>query len=545
MKLTLTLFVLLAFGSFGQLIAPAESWNNIDSTLCLYQNDSVFVQSDYHSYYTTDSTWNGPIDSSYCFNNSGVGAWGVMAYAAELDSGKPLFIEASTTTTPLLENTVYHFNLQGVAPNLLDLDCSDGNCTKANILVRKPNEAGTGDTVELYQSAFHLDPISGELTTCFATEKFQGSQYLDRFVLEFNFNPTPTPQDLSFQVYSLESFTTQLMSNSTISGNTFGNQVGFSSLQNVLFWHDQPGYPSATNIHYVDLAPSPNVSTPTNVTVNVPVDSYLFFQPFVELRGGEVDGGGDYHTYSIVNNGSDICITGMFEIKFLNGNEYVHNDGSIYMGERACMLFDNEGKLTVAEDKTLDYGTPGTGMLGLFSDGEIHVRKNATLNVFNMLVLGEDQNELSEGAHAYLSPGASLNFKPGSGLMDKSENESLTLFVHMNRSSVDLSGLSEAEREKIVLLYDNENTEALGLEILPNPVVSSVLNFRIDAQEVGELSTIIYGVNGQKIDENTIHLDGTSADHELSVSTLKSGVYLLSLEINGMAEVQRFEVIHE
>jgi hypothetical protein len=305
-------------------------------------------------------------------------------------------------------------------------------------------------------------------------------------------------------------------------------------------WHDQTGYPSNSNIHYIDLAPIPNVATPQNVDLEIMFNTNLAIQPFVEFRGAEVDGGGDFHTYTIINNGSDVCLMPFLEIVLKEGNNYLHRDGNLIFGNgSACMLFDSGSKLIVDENAEFDYGKKAIGMLGLHSEGEIVLRENSTFTINNTVAMADETEEFCKGVHVYMKPNSKLIFAEGSKLIDWSKNGTMRLLVHMDQSSVDLSGLTEVQRELVVLIYDSFENNDLSLRLFENPISTDALTIQFEAQDNDIAHFNIFDMNGKLMVESEIAVVKGMNNSTIQIPTLNSGTYTLNFSLSGVSQEAR------
>jgi hypothetical protein len=516
----------------------------LDSTLCYNGIDSVFVQPKYSIFHTQNDLWDGPIDSNYCLNNAGA-SYIIPINFMDTDTSRYVFVEADIDTqdTVLVENSVYRFSIQSWDNSTVDTDCSDGSCSKLYLQVRKPHPSGTGDTVVVHELDIDVgwDAMTGSemLVACFATEKFAASQILERFVIQLDYNPANGTQIDINQIYFEYGYEpAALLSNSNITTHWWGSNYALwnSGLETqYLAWHDQLGYPELGNTHYIDLIPQPNVATPQNVDIVLESQTHLMFQPFVEFRGGEVLGGGANHTYTLINNGSEVCLMPFLDIKILDGNAYKHSSGNIMFGnDRSCMMFDAGGKLLVAKDAKLSYGKKAVGLLGLHSDGEVYLGENATLELNNTVVMGDDFGENSEGVHVYMEPYSSLIFREGSELKDWSKNGTMRLLVHMNKSSVDVEALKLEERDLVVLIYDEFSEDDLGLIVYENPILSDAVHIQFEAQQNDQATISITDLNGNSVFHTKSDVLKGRNTEELELPKLGSGTYILRFSLAGL-----------
>jgi hypothetical protein len=551
-KLLLTGIVCLTISITGlsqQNILPSfTNGNSLDSTLCEWNGvDSVFKQPKFTNFHTQNNQWNGAVDSNYCMNNAVTNSSQMRFRGEDIDGVRPVFIEADIDTAgiSLLENFTYKFSF-GIDASFVDADCSDTVCSKLYLQVRKPDSTGTGDTVVVYELDVFLSN-EGYYSACFVAEKHLG-QYLERFVIQLEHEAIAPGDEVSaywitFAHSDLGGWGVELLSNSNINNYYNGMQYNLYDLffeTQYVAWHDQAGYPSNTNIHYIDLGPTPNVATPQNVDLIIEPNTNLAIQPFVEFRGAEVDGGGDYHTYTIINNGSDVCLMPFLEIVWKDGSNYLHRDGSLMFGNgNSCMLFDSGSQLIVDENAELSYGKKAVGMLGLKSGGEIVLKKNATLTINNNTVMADETGEYCEGIHVYMKPNSKLIFAEGANLIDWSKNGTMQLLVHMDQSSVDLSGLSEVQRELVVLIYDSFENSDLSLTLFENPITTDALTIQFESQDNDTAHFNIFDMNGKQMVESEIEVLKGLNTSTIQIPTLEAGTYTLVFSLSGIAQEAR------
>lgn len=535
-----------SWSQFGDNILPYLNLPT-DSTLCsLGGTDSVYNRVGYSSYHTQNDIWDGPIDSNYCLSNGSEFQSGLFTHNAEVDSARPVFIETDMGSGIILEpNINYRFYVEADNPNLIDTDCSDSTCSKLYLQIRKPNSSMTGDTVVVWELNV-IQTQGGMLYACFVTEKFWNEQYLERFVFQMEPN-NPLQQDIRFSSYLFEfpfGGLIEQFSNTNFASYYSNPEYTFEDFgweTQYIGFHDQPGYPSNSNIHYVDVTPIPNTSTPQNVDVLIQSGAHLVLQPFVEFRGGEVQGGGDYHTFTIDNQGSEVCLMPLVEIKIADGNAYKHSGGNVlFGGDATCMLFDSGGSLVVAEDETFEYGQKSVGMLGLHSGGKIVIEEDATLVINNLAVLADDLGENSEGVHVYMSPGSTLDFSDGAALKDWSNNGTMRLIVHVDRSWVYTDQLTEVERELVVLVYDAAEDKDHYFQVQENPVSNDVVSFELMNYEGQSYEVQMYDMQGNFIIGSEFNGQLGMNKGTLEASQLGAGTYILKLQCNDRLEESLF-----
>ena len=76
-----------------------------------------------------------------------------------------------------------------------------------------------------------------------------------------------------------------------------------------------------------------------------------------------------------------------------------------------------------------------------------------------------------------------------------------------------------------------EIKEVLNHSISPNPIsAGETLNIRIETNEAFDAVINVYNLSGQKIKEVNTTFDYGTTNHQLSVSDLSEGMYIISIE---------------
>ncbi|AKQ47101.1 hypothetical protein TH63_17980 [Rufibacter radiotolerans] len=104
---------------------------------------------------------------------------------------------------------------------------------------------------------------------------------------------------------------------------------------------------------------------------------------------------------------------------------------------------------------------------------------------------------------------------------------------------VDLDGASELSKVIAVNKAVTEPSNA-QVKVYPNPFVQN-LNVEVDAAKAGELTVVLYYVTGKKAFEQTFTVESGVSTVELPLnnSSLSSGIYILTTELNGQVTTAR------
>jgi hypothetical protein len=540
LNVSLTLCILIPTNLFGQFIPDLDAYEAED-TVCVWDETVSFTTTKgYTAYQTTDNTFNGPIDSNYCVSlKSDEDYYGLSFQPSDFDPSRSIYLKAELNADnkiPLTKNSVYTISdyftdyTEGV---LFGNDCPDLICTGIIIGIEIPDSTLTSDTIR-----WHL--LSGDTynyNSCFPTEKFD-NQYLSTFIFKFTFDPTLAPEMVTngyppdiHEVYDVYPITDLTEANGLYVDeiyiiedyNFIGSLVG-------LLQYDAPTYPSASNFDYIDVSPNPNPAEVTSIELLINEYYTLLAQPYIQLRGAQIEGDTLRHEVNLVNNGGTFCM-GVAEMIFDGNTHYIFRSGAIDLySPMSCLMFKNGASIQVDDNAHLSYGINGTGVLGLGSGGTIKIGNNASFTINNRVSIIKNPNSTFSGdIYMTLNEGSKLIF--GEGATISNDEKSVTgghLCIYMNGGEIDMSKLDDFSRQLIRLIYPSEeNTMSKNMHIYPNPAQNDVIVEVVSAANINGSITIT-SANGERILTQNYELENGINAIKIPITGLKSGVYTIT-----------------
>lgn len=543
LNVCLTLNILFPGNIFCQQIPSADAYTAED-TVCIWDNTVSFTTTKrYTAYQTTDNTFNGPIDSNYCVSLRYEEAFsGLSFWPADFDLSRSIYIKAQINDNeqiPLEKDAVYMLEedfLNSTDGLIFGNDCPELICSGLIIGITIPDSTLTSDTTR-----WHV--ISGDsydYNTCFATEKFE-DQKLNSLIYKFTINPdlAEVAKDYS-PPYINQLGDVQLITDLT---NVYGNYVGgeynvydyyFLSYPIGVLKYDNLTYPSTSYFDYIDVSPNPNTTEVQIINLTINEGYTLLTQPYVQLRGAQVEGDTLRHEVNLINNGGTFCVS-VAEMIFDGNTHYIFKKGAMDLySPMSCLMFRNGASIEVADDGHLAYGKNGTGVLGLGSGGTIKIGKNASLTINNRVSIIKNPNSVYSGdIYMNLNKGSKLTFGQGASITN--DEKSLSgghLCIYMNGGELDMSGLDDFSRQLIRLIYpEQEKTMSANMHVYPNPVQNS---FTVEIVSVeattGEIN--ITGLNGAVIYTKKYELEAGINAIKIQIQDLKPGAYTIQCKTN-------------
>lgn len=543
LNVCLTLNILFPGNIFCQQIPSADAYTAED-TVCIWDNTVSFTTTKkYTAYQTTDNTFNGPIDSNYCVSLRYEEAFsGLSFWPADFDLSRSIYIKAQINDNeqiPLEKDAVYMLEedfLNSTDGLIFGNDCPELICSGLIIGITIPDSTLTSDTTR-----WHV--ISGDsydYNTCFATEKFE-DQKLNSLIYKFTINPdlVEVAKDYS-PPYINQLGDVQLITDLT---NVYGNYVGgeynvydyyFLSYPIGVLKYDNLTYPSTSYFDYIDVSPNPNTTEVQIINLTINEGYTLLTQPYVQLRGAQVEGDTLRHEVNLINNGGTFCVS-VAEMIFDGNTHYIFKKGAMDLySPMSCLMFRNGASIEVADDGHLAYGKNGTGVLGLGSGGTIKIGKNASLTINNRVSIIKNPNSVYSGdIYMNLNKGSKLTFGQGASITN--DEKSLSgghLCIYMNGGELDMSGLDDFSRQLIRLIYpEQEKTMSANMHVYPNPVQNS---FTVEIVSVeastGEIN--ITGLNGAVICTKKYELEAGINAIKIQIQDLKPGAYTIQCKTN-------------
>ena len=518
-----------------------------DSTKQIWKYDGFTV------YQTQNNMPNGPIDSNYCIN---MGKDGDRHYAIDgwnSAPGRPIFIKWKPTATikgrsfeshSLIElNTAIiskresHFNDSS--------DCAFGDCLGVSSSIRKQVSL---DSQLLSEIESDLDYLSSNQNGTYAyfTSKCHPSEKYDSIAFDSLMISVQLEATDSFRIsHSLSSFGTEayLIDTSELEGARidsvsyqFGNSIGSNYVFNYLFGHYLPGTPSNSNIAFFDFVPSPN--TDSAIGINVEFMNYvaLITESFVQFRGGLPKLDTNRHTLNVINNGADHCMYWFGERVFAKNTNLIHKKVGIYPDAGACTMFNSGSNLIIDTDSKLFYGYEGKGMLAVKPESRIKLRPGSLLSLSTMLVLLDDVQSDQHRYRIEIPKGAKLEFRENSKISTQyCSNSDTKVEIIMMGGEIDLSGLDEDSRQKVIVRFPSStNAQTAALRLVNNPVQDDLIIF-VEAQSESEVALLVYAMDGTLIHQSTQYLASGNNKLHVDCRHLLPGAYIIKAKNQALA----------
>lgn len=538
LNVCLTINILFPGNIFCQQIPSADAYTAED-TVCIWDNTITFTTTKkYTAYQTTDNTFNGPVDSNYCVSLKYDEAFsGLSFWPADFDLSRSIYIKAQINDNeqiPLEKDAVYMLEedfLNGTDGLIFGNTCPELICSGLIIGITIPDSTLTSDTTR-----WHV--ISGDsydYNTCFATEKFE-DQKLNSLIYKFTINPdlAEVAKDYS-PPYINQLGDVQLITDLTnVEGNYVGGEYNvydyyFLSYPIGVLKYDNLTYPSTSYFDYIDVSPNPNTADVQIINLTINEGYTLLTQPYVQLRGAQVEGDTLRHEVNLINNGGTFCVS-VAEMIFDGNTHYIFKKGAMDLySPMSCLMFRNGASIEVADDGHLAYGKNGTGVLGLGSGGTIKIGKNASLTINNRVSIIKNPNSVYSGdIYMNLNKGSKLTFGQGASITN--DEKSLSgghLCIYMNGGELDMSGLDDFSRQLIRLIYpEQEKTMSANMHVYPNPVQNSFTVEIVSAEAtIGEIK--ILGLNGAVIFAKKYELENGINAIKIQIPDLKPGAYTI------------------
>ncbi len=554
--LILLLLVISSQSSYGQ-ISNANFFTTQDAACPWDTTKLIRSFRDWKVYQTLNGKWDGPIDSSICPTLQNQNRY----YVDQFHANSPVFILQEhdfLSATSLSSNLLYsaeasirssHFNV--INSGL----CIGDSCNQLQLNIQIPDSSGNYVKIRSHTySISNISSFSGEniinMNGCMPSEKFDSSRLVSALI-RLNLGSSDSTQYFyPDQLYLFEESSTETISSQNIENFRASSlSYGFPGWYGTYLLVHDDGYPNASNISYTDLTVSPNFPTQETVTLTIPEYIHLSYQPYTEFRGGLTSNSDSIrHHVNIVDNGGDICLSPFVDVRIQGGNSFEYRAGQLsFDGKTACMMFDRNATLRIANGSTLSYGVGGQGMLALKPGMLLDMDDQSELRIHNTVVLldNDDKDDVGlamhkrNGVFIWLNKGNKIIFGPEAQIVSKSlSNPEMKLHVIMNGGQIDLSGLSDNDRKRIHLIYP-EQKELLSIHDVSfeNPV-RNYLNVAISSSQFQTVNYQIIDLNGRLITSATQNVNVGISKWNTDVTPLPSGMFLLQIS-NGNEQIVR------
>jgi len=276
------------------------------------------------------------------------------------------------------------------------------------------------------------------------------------------------------------------------------------------------------------------------IDLAIEFDAGLHYELFTQFRGAFALGDTIRHNINIINYGEQ-CVSNLVEIVWNGGNRFTFAGGSVNMtGPTTCFQFGSGGTLAVADNATFNYGAPGRGILALRTGAEVEIGRDAELIIYNKLYLQEYWEETqSQNIEMTLGQGSRLTFAPGA-CIDNSNSigQNMKLVVYLDGGSVDLSGLSPTDRDKVVVKRLAQETE-MALTLFGS-IASDRLEIELLTRAAENAELNIYSSTGAYIKSASMVLEKGPNRIVLDLSGMSNGLYILEAIYGNRKETVRF-----
>jgi hypothetical protein len=541
--------LLLVFASIwsGLLLHAQFPLTDAQSSVCYDGVTPIDVFPNWQAYQTLDNLHDGAIDSTVCIDIT-ESEYSATLDPAQFDITRPVFVKWSNQEgIALNENALYMLNLWLSDINLLlqdPLGCDEDLCSGIILKMRVPDNPEDMDEepeIRVHKSEFMLNEFSG-IGLCFPTEDFVAGNELIEIVFKVHLQPDASEfifyEPYLEQVWLTEELTEASMVNYLSS--PFEYTLGWPS--NFLVRYEEPTFPSAEHVSFLDVYPVPNIAEQAVVNVTLSWGSSLNFQPFTAIQGGLVDGQTDVRHYVNLINDGQICLNFIVDLAIPPGNTYTHRKGHLESSWGTCMRFQPGARLRVAEHAHLEYGQLGMGMLATQSGAQIDMQHGAQMIVnCPWRMFNEPWQTQIEDVHVYLREHNQLIFGDYASLENFSDNAEMQLVIHLLGGYLDLGPLSDEERQHIRIEYPAA-TANLAWVSVQSPTDNGTLKFAyyVEKNTPGQMRLI--ASSGQEVVSQSINADGLYHLHRVDVSAVSPGIYTLVVEHDGQMLTKKIMV---
>jgi hypothetical protein len=500
------------------------------------------------AYQTLDDNWNGPVDSTRCLDlYDAANSYGTINLN-QIDTSRRIFIKLDSAATAGLfldSNAVYKGYINIGSSNGVEVDfsanCDSALCSYIITNIEIPDSTFTGFDQRVYQTDFDYY----QRDYCFPTEYFSNGNRLNNYVIALKASGDTENGKLFFYYADLHKIDVnsggqvQVIDSNADLDNYYGGLDDYYFYSQgwefaYLFLHDTI-YPAANNITYYDFYPQPNENMQHSLDVYFEFETTVHLQPFVSFRGGLVLGDSVLrHNINLYNDGADMCL-GFMDVMMEDNNRFIYNSGNVDFGEhRTCLGFGKGASLNVSQGATFHYGSPGMGMLLVKTGGTINIEKNAELVIHNTLIMYEYANDPApQQIYMTLNEGAKLTFAPGSRVVNMySMDGTIKLNIFMKGGEVDLSGLSENDKQLVNLIYDEPLYPAEDNLILYNQPSHDVLRFSMVFENAFNFPLNVFDINGKLVKTLNFNAAKGIQFFEIPLNGMPAGVYTFEFMVD-------------
>lgn len=539
-KIFTLMLVICAIKSFGAMY-PMYWFNSGNQIASPCANIPGTMNDGWELYQTENNLYDGIHIDAFC----GVSNWWSFQYA-DADLTKAVFCRYLVEDIPLSSNQTYTFNTYNLFQELIDFEnqefCLGGLCQGIILEIEVPDDPNDSDDLpEIRHHQLEAVMIDGSIQfPCFASEYFSGQKIVS-FIIKF------FPQTVSGTVYfdaieMWESDNNIEVSSTFLEQSVLGNYIslnqGFNA--NYLVKHDPLSFPSAENITFAEAQSDVDNTSAQDITIFVDNYSFLAFQPYTDIRGKLVEGSEtERHNLIIYLNNANVCITyGFFEVIMKPGDELAVNKGNLLMNRSSCIRIEKDATLRVKENSQLNYGFHGEGMLALNSGCNVVLEENAKV-VFNSIfsIWENAWEDYPNDIEITLNPGNQLIFGPQAQFVNKSLDNRMKLVIHQQGGYLDVSNLSEEEKQHIEIVYEEPSS---SFAILTHALQADNMFLALHATNSFISNFSILDLNGKLIKKGQINVNSGYNSIHIDLPVLALGTYFISFDSPFGSQVLKF-----
>ncbi len=535
------IIVLVVINGFTQIL-PSGNFRDLVETQCINdstQNANTAMGWDIYS--TTNNHYDGPIDSSYCFNITTPNAFIAHLDLTGFPSEKPIFIRSQiyhdSLEVLLNNNSLYsidsYFSMQsGLESNL---NCGADSLCAGVIIVSEIPDA-TGSAIKTRVEEFPYTEYYGG-SVCYVTDKMEYHR-LREFIIKLSFsNISEEEAELRmFSVgFSIPWFAEDLFlidslkydQDQVLAGDNELSIYDISDFYPAIFVHPGDSYPDWDNIGYVEATVVPNIDEAQDLILDME-ESALNIQPYTMLRGGLIkDSDSIRHSLTIEVSESFACFGNIVDLINAGNTHWLHKGGGVnFTGHRGCLAFIEGATFTVDYDADVSVGSSGLGVFMFDNSADLILRQGSNLYMDSKFVLKKriDLKDAPKHMRVQLHPSTSLTFSENAKVKRDIGAEEQFLEIEMLGGTLDLSKLDSESRRLIRLIYpeDRHQIDKAEFIIRPNPARENVEI--VTDRFIKEIE--IYDLYGRSIQKRN---SDYSNQVSLNVAELSPGLYIVKI----------------
>jgi hypothetical protein len=201
----------------------------------------------------------------------------------------------------------------------------------------------------------------------------------------------------------------------------------------------------------------------------------------------------------------------------------------VMMNHGSCIRIEKDATLRINENSHFDYGYNGEGMIALNSGSSLILEKNASIEFNSIFSMWENPWEESpSNIEIYVNPGNKLVFGKYASIANKSIDNRMKLVIHANGGLVDLSGLSDADLEHVIVVYPTQTSD---LEILQCTSLTSDRSIftAIHSASEGIAKYLLCDMSGREIEKGEIKMNSGYNTFHFNLPSSNPDAVILSI----------------